>query len=104
MLNKISESESESDFYLVLVNVDTVIGTCVQKHFRHLKRSHLSSFVVLFTMLFDGHSVNSSVTCYTSCTFVTILFCNILYENHMDKCFQCTLAIPYSTHLLLQIL
>ena len=47
------------------------------KHVRHLERSYLSSFVVLVTMLFDGHSVNSSVTCYTFCRFVTILFRNL---------------------------
>ena len=34
-------------------------------------------FVVLLTMLLDGHSVNSSVTCYTFYRFVTILFRNL---------------------------
>ena len=33
--------------------------------------------IMLVTMLLNGHTVNSSVICYTSSTFATILFCNI---------------------------
>ena len=42
----------------------------------------------LFARLYDGHSVNSNVTCYTSWTFVMIYFLTYKYQSYKTMLFN----------------
>ena len=55
--------------YLVLQVPNYLYTVGEQKHLCLLERSYLCYYVILVTMLLNGHAVNSSVTCYTSSTF-----------------------------------
>ena len=60
-----------------------------QNHYCTLEMSHqapVAKVCVLFTMLFYSYSVNTNVTCHTSCTFATLLFLNdySINSNIMD--------------------
>ena len=50
------------------------------------QQAPVAKVCVLFTMLFYSYSVNTNVTCHTSCTFATLLFLNdySINSNIMD--------------------
>ena len=69
MSYKRSHKSTLSTTPLLTLEISLWAGTTCYRHLKDLIYSHC---VVLFTMLFDGHSVNSSMTCYRYGTFVTL--------------------------------